>query len=579
MNKVVLTGSVCSSASRLALSFAVFQAAANLWAADVSLYMVRKGMDYAQTSSSQPSADSRNGYTLQADVYPAVQGFVTNAYVKVFGSNSFTQLELTSSETHYQFKNSKNTLKALKNSFPDGNYLFAIYGKHDGTVSATLPLEGDDYPLTPYVTNFTLLQSVNANGYCVLGWEGYGVGAATDFIRLTVEDSALNNLFQSPNMDKQGAWGGLTSYAVIGPGTFATGQTYTVKLDFQKNTSVNLTSYPGALGVAGYFTETKLSMVTSLAAAPDVEEIEVDKSSLWSQTNSGLPVPDPSGQYEFKATAKAYLAGALTNGTLVLPATPSGPATQSLALQSDHVTLEFQDTASSATALDSLYGMGNYTLNFNTPHNGAKSLTLALQSVTNAPPPPHASNFTSLQALDASQPFTISWDSWSGGPPSSFIQVRIEDLQGNKVFQTPNIGSQAALNARATNCTVAAGTLLPGQSYVGSIYFKNLVGLNAASYPAVLVYGDYGSKTAFPVTTQGAAAPVVLSLTRANPGHLIQVAATVTPLQSYRLDGSPALPPVWTPLVTNTPAGSTFIFLDPNSAGRPQFFYRLVLLP
>jgi hypothetical protein len=45
------------------------------------------------------------------------------------------------------------------------------------------------------------------------------------------------------------------------------------------------------------------------------------------------------------------------------------------------------------------------------------------------------------------------------------------------------------------------------------------------------------------------------------------------------LDGSPVLPPVWTPLATNTPAGSAFIFLDPNSAGRRQFFYRLVLLP
>jgi hypothetical protein len=562
----------------LFLGLAVFQAAADLWAADVAMYSVKQGLAYAQKSSSQPSADTVNGFPFQADVYPAVQGFVTNAFVKWSGSN-WTQLELTSSETHYQFKKSKNTLKTLEKDFPAGNYLFEIYGVNDGVVAPTLLLQGNAYPQAPYVTDFTLLQSVNANGYCVIGWQGYGSGAAADFVRLTVSDSAGNNLFQSPNLDKQGAWAGSTSYAVIGPGTFATGQTYTATLDFQKNVEVNLTSYPGAIGMAGYFTETAFSVVTSPAAAPDVQEVEVDKGIFWTQTNSGPPVLVATGPYEIKATAKAYLPGSLTTGTLVVPATPGGPATQTLALQSDQVTLEFLDTASSATALDALYAPGTNTLKFNALHDGAKSLTVALQSVTNAPPPPHVANFSSLQAVDASQPFTVSWDKWSGGAPSDFVQCRIEDLQGNKVFQTPNIGSQNALNPGATNCTVAAGTLLPGQSYAGTIAFERVAGLNTTSYPAVLLLGDYYSKTTFTIGTEGTAIPVVLSLTSTNAGRLLQVAATVAPGRSYRLDGSPGLPPVWTPLVTNTPAGGTFIFLDPNSAGRPQFFYRLALWP
>jgi hypothetical protein len=810
MNRIVKAGSFCSSSLSLVVGIGVFQAAANLWASDVSLYTVKKGLAYAQTSSSVPSPDSANGFVFQTDVYPSVQGFVTNAYVKVSGSNFFTQLEPTSSGTHYQFKNSKNTAKALKHSFPDGSYLFAVYGVHDGTVSVSLPLQGDIYPLTPYVTNFTPLQSVNANGYCVIGWQGYSSGAASDYIRLTVSDSAGNNVWQSPNQDKQTAWGGLASYAAIGPGTFATGQVYTATLEFSKNAEVNLTSYPGALGVAAYFTETKFSVAASTAAAPDVKQVEVEKGIFWIQTNSGPPVPDPAGQYGFQAAAKAYQIGSLTNGTLVLPATPSGPATQSLALESDLVTIQFQDTASSATTLESLYGDGNYTLKFNTPDDGPKSLSLALQSVTNAPPPPHVANFNSLQAVNASQSFTVSWDKWSGGPSSGFVQLRIEDLQGNKVFQTSNIGSQIALNPGATNYTIAAGTLLPGQSYVGTLSFARLASLDTTSYPAVLFFGDYDSVTTFNITTMpadlagysickglvytqaGAGSPVplaanagwfsaqvtassstsvlrasvsaplgpansliaqpgglvwsfaspqptqsaldtaypfgaynlqvscanegleslslalstpsypsaphitsyssaqaidstadftlgwdpytgplpntfvqliitnlngttvfetpalgmpgalsdsdtsvvipagslspneayqaallfegiqtidtvsspgatglaavsattlfglgttgpgnlgVLTLTSTNASHLFQVAATVAPGQSYRLDGSPVLPPVWTPLATNTPAGSAFIFLDPNSAGRRQFFYRLVLLP
>jgi hypothetical protein len=580
MNSAVLAGSLCSPGLSLVLALAAFQAAGSAQAADVSLYMVKKGLCYTQTKSSQPTADTSNGFPFQTDVYPMVQGLVTNAFIKVAGSNSFTPLTLTSSDTHYQFKKSKNTLKTLNKCFPDGQYLLAIYGEHDGLVSASLPLQGDAYPLTPYVTNFTLLQSINANGYCVLGWQGYGAGAETDFIRLTVEDSAGNQYFQTPNLQKQGALSGLATYALIGPGTFATGQTYTATLNFQKNTVVNLTNYPSALGVAGYFTETKLSVVTSMAAAPDVKQVEVSKGSLWSQTNSGPPIPDPSGQYEFKSTAKAYLAGVLTNGTLVLPATPAGPSTQDLALQSDQVTLQFADTAASATALDSLYGPGNYTLDFNTPHNGAKSLTLALQSVTNAPPPPHVSNFDSLQAVDPSQPFTVSWDNWSAGAPSDFVRLEIDDLGGNRVFQSPNLGSQNALDGSATNCTVAAGTLFAGQSYTATLTFTHVAGLNVTTYPAVLLLGDYVSRTAFSIGTQGAVTPaVLLTISRANASHLVQVGANVTPLQAYRLDGSPVLPPVWTPLWTNIPAGNTLLFLDPNSAGQPQFFYRLVTLP
>jgi|GEM_PF-1547309 len=578
MNGIALAGSFWSSASSLVLGLAVFQAETSLWAADVAMYSVKEGLVYRQKSATQPSLETTNGYPFQADVYPAVQGSVTNAYVKVAGSNYFTQLTLTTSETHYQYKRSKNKLTTLRTDFPAGNYLFAMDGVNDGTVSAKLSLQGNLFPVTPYVTNFTQLQSVNANGYCVVGWKSYGSGAAADFIRLTISDSSGNNLFQSPNLDQAGAWGGLTSYTLIKPGVLAMGQTYTATLEFQKNTAVNLTSYPGALGVAGYFTDTKLSVATSMAVAPDAKDIEVDKGVLWVQTDSGPPVPAPSGQYQFEATAKAYLPGSLTSATLLLPGTPSG-VTRTLALAPDQVTLEFQDSAANATALDAAYARGNYTLNLIAANDGAKSLALALQSVTNAPPPPHVANFDSLQAVDTTQPFTVSWDSWSAGAPSDFVRFRIDDLQGNHVYESPSIGSPKALNPAATNRTVAVGTLIPGQSYVGSIYFEHLASVDTTTYPAVLLCGAYFSQTTFNIGTQGTANLPVLTLARLNASHLIQVAATVTPGQSYRLDGSPVLPPVWTPLVTNTTAGSTFLFLDPNSAARPQFFYRLALLP
>ena len=137
MNGIALAGSFWSPVSRLVLGLAVFQAETSLRAADVAMYSVKEGLAYTQASASQPAADTINGFPFVADVYPAVQGTVTNAYVKVAGLNSFTQLALTSSETHYQFKNSKNKLTTLEKAFPAGNYLFAMYGANDGTVSAS----------------------------------------------------------------------------------------------------------------------------------------------------------------------------------------------------------------------------------------------------------------------------------------------------------------------------------------------------------------------------------------------------------------------------------------------------------
>ncbi len=812
MNRAALTANCCSSLLSLAVGLAALQAGARLYGSDASFYVVKKGFRYTQASTAPPtSPDATNGYRFEADVYPAVSGFITNAWVTVSGSNVPTPLALISSETHFQFKNSKNSLGKMNSAFPDGTYKSAIGGLHDGLQKPALALLGDAYPLTPYVTNFPALQAVNANGYSVVAWRGYGSAPTPDFVRLTVSDAAKNNLYQSPNVYQQGAWGGQTAYAVIGPGNLDPNQTYTAALFFQKNVATNLASYPGALGLAAYFSETKVSLVTSGAAAPDVQTVEVTKSVQWIQTNSGPAGPDPAGTYQFKAEVDAYLPGALTAGSVAFPATSSGPTNRSLTLDPDLLTLACLDNVWTPQALDALYAQGNYTITFNTPHDGAKSLTLSLQSVTNAPPPPHFANFDAIRTVNASQPLSVSWDPWPGGGPGGFVQFRIEDLNGNKIYATPNLGAPKALNGGATNATIVGGTLAPGQTYRATITFNRLVGLNTTNYPGVLHLGNYRSRTELAISTlpadlagygiskglvftqtgagspaplpsgggvftaqvqanaagsvlgaaiitpsgltnslapqagamgwsftgllpakadldssfpfgiytvqvscahdgqkvlplplltasypsaphltgysaaqaidstadftlawdpcAGLGTPVFIQLTVSDtsgnlvfktpdlgspgaldgsatsalipagaldsnqsyqaalmfqglewldttnsPGatglaavsattrftlgtgasgngptlslsligsnHLFQVTATgVAPQQAYRVDGSPDLPPHWTPLITNTPSGSTLFFLDPNSAGRPRFFYRIVPWP
>ena len=49
--------------------------------ADVSLYLVKKGILYTQADAGWPTADATNGYAFQANVYEAVPNSVTNDLV------------------------------------------------------------------------------------------------------------------------------------------------------------------------------------------------------------------------------------------------------------------------------------------------------------------------------------------------------------------------------------------------------------------------------------------------------------------------------------------------------------------
>ena len=495
-------------------------------ASDTALYEITKGLRYTQSTAGLVLL-TNNGYPFDVKVYPTTQGYVTNAFVKVPGSNGWTQLVLNSTDSHYEFSPAKNTLKVLNKDFPDGTYSLEIFGVHDGEKMPTLVLQGDTYPTAPQIANLAALQAVNANGYGLVSWNAAGYGYAPNFVRLTIEDASGNQVWQSPDLDQPGPWNVVVTNALLNAGTFATGQAYLVRLLFQTNTVLDRTTYPGAIGAAGYLEETRCALTTTTALAPDVKEVEVAKGTEWAQTNSGPPVPDPAGQYAFNASAKSYLANVLSTGTVTLPLASNN--TRSLTLQADQQTLSYQDELTSAATLDATYGNGNFTVNFTAPHDGAKALTLPLQSVTNAPQTPRLTNFSALQAIVASQPTVVAWFPWTNGTAEDFVRLHIEDLHGNVVFDTPNLGAPKALNGGVTNATIPAGTLPPGQSCSASLTFQRTASFNITNYPAVLAIADYYARSKFTLVTlpadvasysvvkgqlfsqSGAAAPVALS--------------------------------------------------------------------
>ena len=418
--------------------------------ADVALYLVKKGILYTQADAGWPTADATNGYAFQADVYEAVPNSVTNDLVVtnvcIEGPGPIFYRDLPyydSFEHRWETYASLDSLTKFDLRYPDGTYQFTIQTVHDGTVAASLDLFGDAYPGPPHINNFTDLQAVNPGGYSSVRWDGFTGSSATDFIRLTVKDADGNQIYQTPNVENEGALDGAATGALIGPGILATGQTYRATLIFQKNVEIDRATYPGALGVAGYYAETTFDLVTENVPAPDVKVYELEKGTRWVQSGSSPPAPDALKECEFIASVKAYVTGILINGTLHLPAT-NAPASRVLALQSDLATLKYSGVATNSALLDALYGAGAYVFDFNTVHDGAKSLTLSIESVTNAPVPPQLENLLAFQTVNAAQPLPVSWRPWTNGTPNDYIEFRIEDHQGNKIFDTATPGHPKA---------------------------------------------------------------------------------------------------------------------------------------
>jgi hypothetical protein len=175
------------------------------------------------------------------------------------------------------------------------------------------------------------------------------------------------------------------------------------------------------------------------------------------------------------------------------------------------------------------------------------------------------------------QPFTISWDPWTGGTINDFVQVRIEDHQFNKFFETPNLGKAGELDGRATSAVIPAGTLPPGQSLEIHLTFTRLSALDTTSYSSVLGLTDFQARTKFNIQTAPApGSKPVLMLTTLPSGQGYQLSAPAVSNIFYRIDGSSNLLQ-WTSLATNKPPGNLLQWQDTNQRG--SFFYRAVVLP
>ena len=143
-----------------------------------------------------------------------------------------------------------------------------------------------------------------------------------------------------------------------------------------------------------------------------------------------------------------------------------------------------------------------YTFNFTTLNDGAKSVSLDLSGDT-YPNVPRVTNYAALQVANSSAAITVQWAAMTGGSTQDFIMLSVYDNQtGGPVFQTDGPGSPTALNGTSLQATIPLGTLVAGRSYEAEVMFVKVTDL-VTTY-AVAVAG-YSKMVSFNLKTTAAA--------------------------------------------------------------------------
>lgn len=230
---------------------------------DVAAYVLLKAANYQQTGPTSVVASTNEPpFLFGALVEVNTPASVTNATLT--GPRSL-DLEFEGDEWKAGF--GTNNLAAVDSAFPGGVYTFHLSTVHDGLRQISLNLPGTTtMPNAPRLANYVAAQAIDPSSSFTLQWEPFAGATTNDRIQLEIEYQnqwAWRTVFSSPDPLAPNALNGLTTSLQIPAGTLPPGRQFTVTLSFIKVVSVDVTSYPGAMGIVGFLADTTIPIATS----------------------------------------------------------------------------------------------------------------------------------------------------------------------------------------------------------------------------------------------------------------------------------------------------------------------------
>lgn len=293
----------------------------------------------------------------------------------------------------------------------------------------------------------------------------------------------------------------------------------------------------------------------------------VGKYAVYGQTNSA---PPPFLIYEFFAQTILSSNRTATNITVTIPISAGVSNLVEDGLRPEQYAMAVYNP--NLTNLNTIFPSGNYVFNVSATASN-QQVTVNLPS-TAPPNAPQAINYTAAQAIDPSQPFTLTWNTFTNGGSADWILFFITDRSGLTIFQTPDFGQSGALNGTATSFTIPAGTLPASSTNLADVVFYHpTVTASGATTTEAFV----ASVTSFNIitTANSAAAPILTNAVWSGGifGFNILTSPSQTVTVIYNTNLNSALSS-WPVLLTTNNTGSVDHISDPHSVTNKTLFYR-----
>jgi hypothetical protein len=238
----------------------------------------------------------------------------------------------------------------------------------------------------------------------------------------------------------------------------------------------------------------------SAARGADAERFEVLKGIHYYQVGEGAAILQTNNCYRFSAQVYASVAPAPGVAGSVLAAAVTTPKSQRIDLLADQDgdPFRFRDRfdPDDRFAFENFFPNGTYSLFIRGRNDGDHTMTFSITG-DQYPQPPILNDYNGAQSLPYNQYNEISWRPFVGGTASDFIQVQIEDGNGNNIWETPDFGEAGALNGLDTRTVIPARQLAPGSVYFGTIRFVKVLSSGSRQYAGVPGTAGYFTRTEF----------------------------------------------------------------------------------
>ena len=376
-------------------------------------------------------------------------------------------------------------LATLNASVPVGPYVFAITNLSDGLLFRTntttfLPAE-NDFPAVPRVQNWAATQQIDTSRDFLLQWNAPAGGGAVDFIQVTLirADPYSTTIYRSPQPWEPAALTGAATSILLPKSVLSSGSmpaSVTARILFGRRLAAIPGTPPGAPGDIALYSQTEFALGLLPSSSPDYSFY---RTANYMQTNAAALIAGvPAIAYTDDACA---LNSVNTSAPFATEWNDYSSSLDTLGFSPVDITFPSGRISSSsygATPFTTQGAMNNdlpggiYTIRYNNQPNPAGPVSVQIALPSSPVNPPVLANFDAAQAIDPTADFTLTWS--GSGDSADLVDVGYSTIcsASSYAFYSPSCWYFTPLPSSAASCTIPAGTLDLGQTYLFTIQVR-----------------------------------------------------------------------------------------------------------